>query len=73
MPYLVERGAEIDVVNVRGQTPWMVAAEGEYRSGWFYTHEETGEVLTQLGADKTLGEDLGPNFRGILAAREQQQ
>ena len=73
VPYLVEQGAEIDVVNVRGQTPWMVAAEGEYRSGSFYTHEETGEVLEQLGADKTLGEDLGPNFREVLAAREQQQ
>ena len=72
VPYLVEQGAEIDVVNIRGQTPWMVAAEGEYRSGSFYTHEETGEVLEQLGADTTLGEDLGPNFREILAAREQQ-
>ena len=73
VPYLVEQGAEIDVVNVRGQTPWMVAAEGEYRSGSFYTHEETGEVLERLGADMTLGEDLGPNFREVLAAREQQQ
>ena len=72
VPYLVEQGAEIDVVNVRGQTPWMVAAEGEYRSGSFYTHKETGDVLERLGADKTLGEDLGPNFREILAAREQQ-
>ena len=73
VPYLVEQGAEIDVVNVRGQTPWMIAAEGEYRSGSFYTHKETGEVLEQLGADMTLGEDLGPSFREILAAREQQQ
>ena len=73
VPYLVERGADIDVVNVRGQTPWMIAAEGEYRSGSFYTHKETGEILEQLGADTTLGEDLGPNFRDILAAREQQQ
>ena len=73
VPYLVEQGAEIDVVNIRGQTPWMVAAEGEYRSGSFYTHKETGEILGQLGADTTLGEDLGPNFRDILAAREQQQ
>ena len=72
VPYLVEQGAEIDVVNVRGQTPWMIAAEGEYRSGSFYTHQETGEVLEQLGADTTLGQDLGPNFRDILAAREQQ-
>ncbi len=72
VPYLVEQGAEIDVVNVRGQTPWMIAAEGEYRSGSFYTHQETGEVLEQLGADTSLGEDLGPNFRDVLAAREQQ-
>lgn len=72
VPYLVERGAEVDVLNVRGQTPWMIAAEGEYRSGSFYTHEETGEVLEQLGADTTLGEDLGPNFREVLAARERQ-
>ena len=73
VPYLVEQGAEIDVVNVRGQTPWMVAAEGEYRSGSFYTHKETGEILERLGADTTLGEDLGPNFRDVLAARGQQQ
>ncbi len=72
VPYLVEQGAEIDVVNVRGQTPWMIAAEGEYRSGSFYTHQETGEVLERLGADTALGEDLGPNFRDVLAAREQQ-
>ena len=71
-PYLVEQGARMDVVNVRGQTPWMIAAEGEYRSGSFYTHKETGEVLERLGADTTLGEDLGPDFRAILAARERQ-
>ena len=72
VPYLVEQGAKIDVLNVRGQTPWMIAAEGEYRSGSFYTHKETGEVLKQLGADTALGEDLGPNFREVLAARDQQ-
>ena len=72
VPYLVEQGAEMNVINIRGQTPWMIAAEGEYRSGSFYTHKETGEILEQLGADMALGEDLGPNFRDILAAREQQ-
>ena len=61
-PYLVEHGAEMDVMNRRGQTPWMVAAEGEYRSGSFYTHEETAEVLEELGADITLGFDLGRDF-----------
>ena len=27
-PYLVEQGANLDVVNGRGQTPWMIAAKG---------------------------------------------
>ena len=65
-PYLVEQGAEMDVVNLRGQTSWMVAAQGEYRSGSFYTHEETAEVLEDLGADTTLGFDLGRDFRRQL-------
>ncbi len=61
-PYLVEQGAEMDVINLRGQTPWMIAARGEYRAGSFYRHEETGEVLEALGADTTLGFDLGRDF-----------
>jgi len=65
-PYLVEQGAEMDVVNLRGQTPWMVAAQGEYRSGSFYTHIETAEALEALGADTTLGFDLGRDFRKQL-------
>ena len=72
VPFLVERGAEINVMNARGQTPWMIAAQGEYRSGSFYTHKETGDVLERLGADMTLGEDLGPAFKRLLASREQQ-
>ena len=73
VPFLVEQGADIDVINQRGQTPWMIAAEGEYRSGSFYTHKETGEVLEQLGANTTLGEDLGQDFRKILTARGESQ
>lgn len=65
-PYLVQRGAAIDVINLRGQTPWMVAAKGEYRSGSFYTQEETAEVLEKLGADTALGSDLGRDFRQLL-------
>ena len=72
VPFLVERDADIDAINGRGQTPWMIAAQGEYRSGSFYTHKETGDILEQLGADTTLGEDLGMNFKRLLAAREQQ-
>ena len=70
VPFLVERGANIDAINDRGQTPWMIAAEGEYRAGSFYTHKETGELLEELGADTTLGEDLGRSFRRILNALE---
>ena len=65
-PYLVEQGAEMDVINLRGQTPWMIAAHGEYRAGSFYRHEETAEVLEALGADKTIGLDLGHDFRKQL-------
>ena len=70
VPFMVDQGAEIDAINARGQTPWYIAAKGEYRSGSFYTHEETGEVIEALGADLTLGEDLGPDFKRIRAERE---
>ena len=48
----------------------MIAAEGEYRAGSFYTHKETGDLLEELGADTNLGEDLGRRFRRILNARQ---
>lgn len=67
-PYLVAHGAGIDVMNLRGQTPWMIAAKGEYRAGSFYTHRETAEVLEALGADTSLGFDLGRDFRKQRAA-----
>ena len=69
-PYLVKQGAEMDVINLRGQTPWMVAARGEYRAGSFYRHEETGEVLEALGADTTLGFDLGRDFWAQLGMED---
>ncbi len=64
-PYLVEQGAEMDVINGRGQTPWMIAAKGEYRAGSFYRHEETAVVLEALGADTNLGFDLGRDWRQV--------
>ncbi len=70
VPYLVERGAKMDVVNKRGQTPWMIAAQGEYRAGSFYRHEETGRVLEELGADTSLGFDLGRDFDKVLDASD---
>ena len=56
--FLVERGAKVNVVNARGQTPWRVT-QGEYRSGSYYADKPTGEYLVQAGADTTLGKDLG--------------
>ena len=67
VPYLVERGADINAVNARGQTPWLIAAKGEYRSGSFNTKPRTAEVLVRLGADTTLGHDLGHDFPGSKA------
>ena len=69
-PYLVEQGAEMDAINLRGQTPWMVAAQGEYRAGSFYRHEETGAVLEALGADTTIGFDLGRDFWAQLGMED---
>jgi ankyrin repeat protein len=60
--FLVDRGARVDVVNQRGQTPWIVAAKGEYRSGSFLTDPATAALLVALGADTTLGKDLGREF-----------
>ena len=60
--FLVDRGAKINVVNKRGQTPWLIT-QGEYRSGSFFVDKETGDYLAKLGADMTLGRDLGPDFR----------
>ena len=73
VPFLVERGADLNAINARGQTPWFIAEKGEYRSGSFYTQKETGEVLARLGADTTLGEDLGKDFKAVLQAREDAQ
>ena len=69
-PYLVEQGAEMDVINGRGQTPWMIAAKGEYRAGSFYRHKETAEVLEALGADTTIGSDLGRDWRQLVSLEE---
>ena len=57
-PFLVEHGANINAINKRGQTPWLIT-QGEYQAGSFIEHKETGDVLERLGADTTLGKDLG--------------
>ena len=73
VPFLIAQGAAIDAINARGQTPWLIAAQGEYRSGSFYTQKATGEILARLGADTTLGEDLGKDFKAVLEARQDAQ
>jgi hypothetical protein len=37
---MVDRGAKVNVVNKRGQTPWRIT-QGEYRSGSFLTDQAT--------------------------------
>ena len=64
---LVDNGANLNAINQRGQTAWLVAVKGEYRAGSFYTHRETGDLLETLGADKTLGADLGRDFERVAS------
>jgi ankyrin repeat protein len=59
--FMVEHGAKVNVVNRRGQTPWLIT-QGEYRSGSFLTDNKTAATLVSLGADVTLGKDLGADF-----------
>jgi len=61
VPFLVERGANMNAVNKRGQTPWLIT-QGEYQAGSFIAHTETGDILKQLGANTTLGKDLGAEY-----------
>jgi ankyrin repeat protein len=59
--FMAERGAKINVVNKRGQTPWLIT-QGEYRSGSFLTDTATADLLVSLGADVTLGKDIGKEY-----------
>ena len=57
-PFLAARGAHLNGINKRGQTPWLIT-QGEYLAGAFIDHRETGAVLQHLGADTTIGHDIG--------------
>jgi len=59
LSFLVDEGANIDAINSRGQTPYMIAAKGEYRAGSLQTLPHIAEHLASLGANTSLGEDLG--------------
>ncbi len=57
--YIIENGAEINAINDRGQTAYMIADKGEYRAGATMSLPAVARHLEQLGANTTLGEDLG--------------
>lgn len=48
----------------------MIVSQRENRSGLFYTHRDTDELLEQLGADIMLDEDLGRRIRKVLDTRQ---
>ena len=59
LSFLIEKGANLNAINKRGQTPWMIAAKGEYRAGSLQTLPEIASHLESLGANTSLGNDLG--------------
>jgi len=71
LSYLIDSGADIDAINNRGQTPWMIASKGEYRAGSLMTLPHIADHLQNLGADISLGEDLGRYYE--RDARQAQQ
>ena len=62
--FLVEKGAKLDVVNVLGWTPWIVA-DGVLYPNTYNRRLETAELLVRLGADPKAGKrravDLPPS------------
>jgi ankyrin repeat protein len=52
--FLVEKGAKLDVVNVLGWTPWIVA-DGVLYPNTYNRRLETAELLARLGADPKAG------------------
>lgn len=71
LSYLVEQGADINAINSRGQTPWLIASKGEYRAGSLQTLPHIAEHLETLGADTSIGNDLGRYWE--RDARERQE
>jgi len=61
--FLIEKGAKIDVVNVLGWTP-LVIAKGVLYPNTYNRHLDTAELLLKLGADPKAGkprpEDVAP-------------
>jgi ankyrin repeat protein len=56
LQFLVENGANVNVVNKRGETPLVIAEGlGERLSNAIHVHKDTADLLRQLGADEKLG------------------
>jgi hypothetical protein len=68
VPFMVQHGANMNAINKRGQTPWLIT-QGEYQAGSFIAHKEAGEILERLGADTTLGKDIGAEGVAKLGGR----
>jgi ankyrin repeat protein len=62
--FLIEKGAKLNVVNVLGWTPWIVA-DGVLYPNTYNRRLETAELLIKLGADTKAGKrravDLPPS------------
>jgi len=68
--FLVEKGANIDAVNEKGWSALSVA-QGVFYPNTFNRHPELVTLLTELGADPSVGKrrevDLSPEERLVLA------
>src|SRR5262249_28382701 len=56
LQFLVDKGANVNVVNKRGETPLIIAeGKGERLSNAIVVHKSTADLLRRLGADDKLG------------------
>jgi uncharacterized protein len=69
---LVEKGAELNVVNALGWTPWIIA-DGVFYPNTYNRRLETAALLLELGADPKVGtrrpQDLPPSEESAIASR----
>jgi ankyrin repeat protein len=69
---LVEKGAQLNVVNALGWTPWIIA-DGVFYPNTYNRRLDTAALLLQLGADPKVGkrrpQDLPPSEESAIAGR----
>ncbi len=70
MQFLADRGAKVEVQDIRGETPWSMAAGLStvlrYR-GQYGAHESTAQLLLKLGARAITQEELEARAAAIAA------